>query len=222
MNLFLKTVLFCLTLSLVNTPQAGTPAAPRVVEISGINIPKTIQVSSDNKTTTLKLNGAGFRNKIFFYRVYIAALYLSQPLTEKTNKVIDVLNMPGPKQLDLTMLRTLTSEVIRHGIKDGVEKNEDEAEKEKLSNQFRQFDELFSRISDLHRGDVLSLQWIPDVGTRVLINGKKIGEPIADVAFFNALLRMWIGANPVDRSLKKQLLGGSGVIPAKQSNLPES
>jgi hypothetical protein len=203
MNLLFKAVLCCLTFSLVNTSQAGAPAAPRVVEISGIDIPKTIQVSSNNKSTTLKLNGAGFRNKIFFYRVYVAALYLP----ETTNKVIDVLKMPGPKQMNLTMLRTLPSQVIKQGIKEGVQKNEDEEEKEKLKNHFRQFEALFSRISDLHKGDVLSLQWIPDVGTRVLINGKKIGDPIPEIAFFNALLRMWIGASPVDRSLKVQLLG---------------
>jgi len=203
MNLLFKTLLLCMTLFLATPLQAITPAPASVVEISGINIDKTIQVSSGNKTTTLKLNGAGFRNKIFFFRVYVAALYL----TDIARTVKGVLDMAGPKQMNLTMLRTLKSEIIKQGIKDGVENNTDHETREELSNQFRQFDELFSLIPDLQKGDVLSLQWMPDVGTNVLINGKKMGETIPDIAFFDALLRMWIGASPVDRSLKKQLLG---------------
>lgn len=205
MHLLFKTGLLCLTLFIAIPSQAITPAPARVVEISGIKIAKTIQVSSDNKLTTLKLNGSGFRNKIFFYRVYVAALYL----TETTNTVKGVLDMPGPKQMNLIMLRTLKSDVIKQGMKDGVEKNTDQATREKLSNQFRQFDELLSLVPDLHKGDVLSLAWAPDVGTSVLVNEKKVGQAIPDVAFFNAVLRMWIGAASVDRSLKMQLLGGS-------------
>lgn len=204
MNLLFKTILFCLTLFSVAPSQASiTPAAPRVVEISGIKIDKSIQVSSGNKTTTLKLNGAGFRNKIFFFRVYVAALYL----TDTTHTVKGVLDMPGPKQMNLTMLRTLKSGVIKQGIKDGVDLNSDQETKEKLSKQFHQLDEVLSLVPDLDKGDVLSLEWVPDVGTNVLVNGKKMGKAIPDMAFFNALLRMWIGASPVDRSLKKQLLG---------------
>jgi len=205
MNLLFKAILLCLTFFFAVKSQAITPAVPRVVEISGIKVDKTIQVSAGNKTTTLKLNGAGFRNKIFFFRVYVAALYL----TDITHTVKGVLDMPGPKQINLTMLRTLKSGVIKQGIKDGVELNSDQETKEKLSKQFQQFDELFSLIPDLEKGDVLSIEWGPDVGTKVLVNGKKIGKSIPDVAFFNALLRMWIGASPVDRSLKKQLLGVS-------------
>lgn len=208
MTLLFKLILLCLPFTLFNTllnpAQAITAAPPRVIEISGIHIDKTIPVSTTNKTVTLKLNGAGFRNKIFFYRVYVAALYL----TDTSNSVKHVLDMSEPKQINLTMLRTLTSDTIRQGIKNGVEKNSNEEELTKLATQFDQFNDLFSRVSDLHKGDVLSLQWAPDVGTRVLINGKKIGEPIDDIAFFNALLRMWIGANPVDRSLKVQLMKG--------------
>jgi len=205
MNSLFTLVLFCMTLFLVAPSQADTATPARVEKISGIEIDKTVQVSSGNKTTTLKLNGAGFRNKIFFFRVYIAALYLM----DTTRTVKGILDMPGPKQMNLIMLRTLKSEVIKQGIKDGVEKNTSQGIREKLSNQFHQMDELFSLIPDLKKGDVLSFQWMPGEGTNVLVNGKKLGKSIPDIAFFNALLHMWIGPSPVDSSLKKQLIGGS-------------
>ena len=59
----------------------------------------------------------------------------------------------------------------------------------------------------LKKGDVISMEWVPNVGTNMFVNGKKLGDTFLDVAFFNAVLKIWIGDNPVDSSLKKQLLG---------------
>lgn len=205
MNSLFKLVLVCITLLIVAPSQAITAAPPRVVEISGIEVNKAIKVSYGDRTTALNLNGAGFRNKIFFFRVYVAALYL----TDTTHTVKGIWDMPGPKQMNLIMLRTLKSEVIKQGIKEGVDNNINQVTKEKLSNQFLQMDELLSLIPDLNKGDMLSFLWMPGDGTSVLVNGKKIGKSVPDREFFNALLQMWIGPNPVDKSLKTQLLGGS-------------
>jgi hypothetical protein len=49
---------------------------------------------------------------------------------------------------------------------------------------------------------------VPGVGTRVGIDGKERGKPIAGEDFHLALLRIWLGENPVDRDLKRALLGG--------------
>ena len=43
-------------------------------------------------------------------------------------------------------------------------------------------------------------------GTQVSLNGKALGK-IESAAFNQALLRVWLGAKPVDASLKKALLG---------------
>jgi hypothetical protein len=54
---------------------------------------------------------------------------------------------------------------------------------------------------------VLHIDWIPGTGTVCELNGKKLGETVPDVAFYNAILRIWLGDKPVDRSLKTALLG---------------
>ena len=43
--------------------------------------------------------------------------------------------------------------------------------------------------------------------TRLVVNGKAAGKPIAGEDFYKALLRIWIGDKPVQDDLKKSLLG---------------
>jgi len=186
-----KELLFCLALALVNSVQA--------VEIAGAKIDDTAQVAN----TPLKLNGAGIRYKVFF-KVYVAALYLTE--TKDTTESIVALN--GPKKITLTMLREISSDTLAQAFMDGVKKNTDKTERTRLADQFLKFGTLFSTVAVINKGDVISLEWVPNVGTVVVINGKKLGEPFSDAGFFNALLRIWIGENPVDAPLKAKLLGG--------------
>ncbi len=191
MKLSLKALLLSLVLACATTAHA--------TEVAGVKLDDTIQAAN----TTLKLNGAGIRYKVFF-KVYVAALYIA----ENKTTVDGVLTVAGPKQVNLTMLRELSSDALGEAFMSGVKKNTDKAERAKLTTQFINFGQLFSSVPELKKGDVISVVWLPNVGSMMLINGKKIGETFPDVAFFNAILRIWIGENPVDTNLKNQLLGG--------------
>jgi hypothetical protein len=45
------------------------------------------------------------------------------------------------------------------------------------------------------------------VGTQAELNGRKMLAPVPDIAFYNAILRIWLGDKPADLSLKAALLG---------------
>ncbi len=47
-------------------------------------------------------------------------------------------------------------------------------------------------------------------GTIVTVKGVVQGDPIKEQAFFNALLRIWLGPAPADYKLKDALLGIKG------------
>ena len=53
----------------------------------------------------------------------------------------------------------------------------------------------------------VALDWVPAAGTQVTVDGKATGAPIAGEDFYRALLRVWLGDNPVQADLKKALLG---------------
>ena len=56
-------------------------------------------------------------------------------------------------------------------------------------------------------GEVIALDFVPDSGTRVLVNGAAKGKPIPDEGFYRAILKVWLGDKPVDADLKRGLLG---------------
>ena len=66
---------------------------------------------------------------------------------------------------------------------------------------------FFSEFDGVKKGEVIIGDYNPAVGTTITLNGKQLGQPLPDVAFYNAILRIWIGANPADSTLKPQLLG---------------
>ena len=174
-------------------------ALPAVAaEINGVKFADTVKVGGSD----LKLNGLGMRTKVVF-KVYAAGLYL----TEKKTTPADVLAVQGPRRVTLVMMRDLTSDEFGQAFMTGLNNNLSQAEKTKIVSQISKFGEMFASIESLKKGDVLNIDWIPSSGTQTELNGKKIGETVPDVAFYNAILRIWIGDKPADSSLKPALLG---------------
>ncbi|HYD82276.1 MAG TPA: chalcone isomerase family protein [Paucimonas sp.] len=174
------------------------PAFAAVDVGGGVKFDDTARVANHE----LKLNGAGIRHKVIF-KVYAAGLYLQ----DKKTTVPDVLALQGPKRVSIVMMRDLSSEEFGRAFLTAINQNIDKAEKAKLVNQLLKFGELFASVPELKKGDVLTTDWVPNTGTIMQINGKKMGEPFPDVAFYNALLKIWLGDKPVDATLKRALLG---------------
>lgn len=168
------------------------------VEIAGVKIDETAKVGN----TELKLNGAGIRYKAIF-KVYVAALYLPEP----KSTVAEVLNVQGPRRLTLSMLREVSSEAFGQSFMEGLNKNANRAEKTKLIGQMQKFGEMFAAIPELKKGDMVAVEWVPGVGSICTLNGKRVAEPFSDLAFFNVLMKIWLGENPADANLKRALLG---------------
>ena len=168
-------------------------------DVAGVKFDDAVTVAGKE----LRLNGAGLRTKVIF-KIYAAGLYLA----EKKNTVPDVLAAQGPRRVAITMLREVSSDDFGKAFMEGLNANTDVAERNKILPQTMKFGEVFAQIQALKKGDQMLLDWIPGEGTQCYLNSKKIGELMPDVAFYNAVLRIWLGDKPVDSSLKPALLGG--------------
>lgn len=168
------------------------------VDVSGFKFDDTTKVAGKD----LKLNGAGMRTK-FVVKVYAAGLYVP----EKKTAVADILKQEGPRRVTLQLARDVSSEDFGKAFMDGLNENVERSEKAKIVSQIGKFGEMFAMVDGLKKNDVLHIDWIPGTGTVCELNGKKLGETVPDVAFYNAILRIWLGDKPVDRSLKAALLG---------------
>jgi hypothetical protein len=179
------------------TLAASLPAAA-AVDVSGFKFDDTAKVAGKD----LKLNGAGMRTK-FVVKVYAAGLYLP----EKKNNTAEILKEEGPRRVTLQIARDISSDTFGKAFMDGLNENIDKTEKQRIVAQISKMGELFASVESLKKGDVLHLDWIPGTGTQAELNGQKLGGPIPDINFYNAILRIWLGDKPVDHSLKPALLG---------------
>lgn len=176
----------------------GALPAAQAVQVQGANIEDSATVAGK----TLVLNGAGARIKAVF-KVYAIGLYL----TEKKSSPADVLALSGPKRFKIVFLRELTSDEFGQAFLTGINKNLEKDEKSKFINQITKMGELFTEFDGAKKGDVIIGDYVPGVGTTITFNGKQLGSTMPDGAFYNAILRIWIGANPADNLLKPAMLG---------------
>jgi long-chain acyl-CoA synthetase len=183
-KLILGTLFFALTFS------------AQAVEVKGVKVNESAQVGG----SALVLNGAGIRTKMMF-KVYVAALYLAQ----KTNDATAAISDTGNKRVSMHFLRELSAEKLLHAMQEGFEANNSAAEMTAIDAQFKAFKQLMASAKEVKEGDVIELDYAAQA-TSVSLNGKALGS-VEGAAFNQALLRVWLGAKPVDAALKKAMLG---------------
>lgn len=165
------------------------------LEVAGVNVAGTAKVGASE----LVLNGAGIRTRVVF-KVYVGALYLA----EKTSAAAEALAQKGSKRVALTLLRDLSAQQLTEAFDNGIQANISAAEIEALKPRIA---ELLSLFTDGKKGDVIVLDFVPESGTSVSLNGQAKGKSIPGEDFYRALLRIWLGDKPVDGDLKKGMLG---------------
>src|SRR5262249_8000866 len=143
------------------------------------------------------LNGMGLRTKVIF-KVYVAGLYVEKPSQHPQ----EILRADQVRRGPLHMGRDVGKHKIPEAINHGFERNS----RAPVSALKDPPATLHAALPDLKDGDELSLTYLPGKGTVVqvpsgtttLIEGKD---------FADALFAVWLGADPVDSSVKKGLLG---------------
>jgi Chalcone isomerase-like len=170
----------------------------QTVDVAGVKYAPTVQLAGSN----LLLNGAGLRTR-FVVKVYTAGLYLSA----KANTLEAVLAAPGPKRIQVVMLREIDANELGRLFTRGMQDNAPREEFSKSISGTLRMAEIFSAQKRLKQGDSFSIDWVPGTGTTVVVNGKAAGEPIKEPEFFTALVRIWLGSKPADANLKELLLG---------------
>ena len=166
-------------------------------DIAGVKIDEKIILANNTK---LKLNGAGIRSK-FFFEIYVAALYVTQPVLNSTERVLT--DTKAKRMLMHFLYDEVSKEKLNGGWQDGFENNLDEKTYAGLKPRLDNFKTFFETVN---KGDVIHLDYIPGQGTKVSINSVEKGA-IEGQDFHQALMKVWLGEEPADWSLKDALLG---------------
>lgn len=169
-------------------------------EIEGVKIADKVRVGDSGPE--LVLNGAGIRTRLVF-KVYVGALYLPQ----KQSSADAILNDSSAKRVALHLLRDVTADQLLSALNDGMKANHTPEQLAKFDAQSKQLETILKSVKAAKHGDTVLLDMLAGGGTRVTVNGEVRGT-IAGADFSRALLRVWLGDNPAETSLKRAMLGG--------------
>jgi chalcone isomerase-like protein len=161
---------------------------------TGVKFPAKI-----GETTLL---GVGLRTKTFVkVKVYAVGLYvadaaLAGPLKDKTGPALyqELVWGDFPKEIHLRLVRDVSASQMQEAIRDALEK----ADKART-------DQFVSYFSDIKTGEAYVLRWAPG-GTLETIAKGTPKPPIADKNFAAAVFGIWLGEEPVQDDIKRDLV----------------
>ena len=171
----------------------------QAVEVAGVKFAEKIDGPGD---ATLVLNGAGLR-KLLFLDLYAIGLYLP----ESKRRAEEILLLPGPKRVAIRMLRDVSAEAFTQALVDGLRKNHSDAEMVRFGPRIAQLTGIMADIKEAKEGMAIDIDWAQGESLRLRVDGQQVGRAIVGEDFYRALLRVWLGLNPVQDDLKAGLLG---------------
>jgi len=156
----------------------------------------------------LVLNGAGLRTR-FMLEVYVVGLYVRTRTTRttRTTRADAVLDAREPRRVRLVMKRAVDAQTIWDNFNEGIRTNASGAELSALEPRLVEVERAFRAIGAVAKGDEVDIDLAAD-GTGVIrYRGEEQGV-ISSAELSRALLKIWLGAKPVQDDLKRALLGG--------------
>ena len=199
--LFLTTVLAASLGSAQDTDVSATATAstateaavePPAITVSGADFQATLR---RNETTLKLVNAAQLRYR-FVFRPYVAALYLPEGADPKRYEQ-DI-----AKAIHIHYLWDLTAEDIGPAGQQVVARTHSETEMAGLQERLDRFDAAYQ---DVAPGDTYTLFYVPDEGTTLALNGRAL-VTIPGADFAAAYFSVWLGADPVEKKLRRDLM----------------
>lgn len=184
--------------ALMSALQFNTVNAQKNFTVNGVNIPRTIEFKGVNLT----LNGVGQRSK-FFTDLYIQALYL----TKFNQDAKQILESGNEMSVALHITSGLiTSKKLSKALAKGMEKSVGESGVLKFTKELQELEDLLS-TEETKSGDVFELTFNPQDESLWITKNKIYRGKIKGLEFKKAFYGIWLSENPVDKTLKEDLLG---------------
>jgi len=172
-----------LAAALISAVALAGAAQAQPVEREGVKLEATASLGG----ASLQLNGVGVRTRAIF-KVYVAGLYVPQ----KANNAAALLAQKGPRRMALTMLRNLDADSFAGALNDGLRNNHTEAQLAGFKAQIDALNAALKAVDEVKKGDAVNLEFTPETGTRITVNGQAKGPAIPGEDFYTAVLRIWL------------------------------
>ncbi|MEE3208829.1 MAG: chalcone isomerase family protein [Pseudomonadota bacterium] len=173
----------------------SVPLAHADVEVKGVSVPEEVTFSGH----TMVLNGVGVRTR-FFVDAYVAALYLPEVSSDPDG----ILASGSPLDIRVTIISDMvTGDRFAESAMDGFVRST-HGDLGPIRPQVDTMIKTFRNSLDV--GDVFDLVYNPDAGTEIYRNGE-LQEVVEGLDFRAAMAGIWLSEDPVQTSLRDQMLG---------------
>ena len=152
------------------------------------------------QNTKLILNGHGTRIR-FFMKAYEGSLYLKSP----SNNAEKIINDDVPMSIRMDVISSLvTPNAMKIALNEGLEKSTGN----NTSPITKEINQLNSSLnSEVKAGDFFEFIYLPNSGTHVLKNSESV-DVIPGIEFKKAFFGIFLSNNPIQKNMKKAMLGG--------------
>lgn len=168
------------------------PPCSYAAENRGVDFRETVKVGAD----VLQINGVGLLKWNYLVKVYLVGLYMPRD-TNINNVLADI-----PKRLEYYFFLDMKAADFQSTGLQLMSRNVGEAKANELLPELDAFNNLYR---DVKSGQRYTITYIPGKGTELALDGKSLGwVPGAD--FAAAYFAIWLGPDPVSKSLRDGLL----------------
>lgn len=171
---------------------AGAPRHAAANPVEGVRFADTQVVNGQH----LVLNCAALLRYLVFIKAYVAGLYLADGADAGT-VLADV-----PKRIEIEYFHPISAADFVKATEFGIGQNLGAVELAPLRPRLDRFNALYL---DVRPGDRYALTYVPGKGTELALNGTPRGV-IEGADFAAAVFAIWLGPNPIDTTLKQDLL----------------
>ncbi len=171
---------------------APAALASRRASIEGVHFPGHYEVED----TRLTLNCVGLLRYMRLIKAYVAALYVEDGAPS------DAVLTDVAKRIEIEYFHAISAaDFVRAGDQI-LAQNVDAGRLEALRPRLERMNSLYA---DVQPGDRYALTYTPGRGTELALNGQPLGV-IEGADFAAAMFSIWLGPQPIDTSLRSQLL----------------
>jgi len=179
----------------------GLTSQVQALQVLGVSIPQTIEVMDNAQPLQLTLHGTAVRY-LWGKPAYIGVLY-TQYLDQSIEQMLS-------KDQAIRMAFYVVQDhvkplLLQDAWVEGIFGNNERAISQEYAEQFLQLKAQLD--NELFNGDVAYLQYLPQTGILMEINGQpKLQLQQQAKAFFNMAIKIWIGPHPPSLQFKRSLL----------------
>lgn len=168
------------------------PVPARALTVQGVTFAESVRAGD----TVLMLHNAALLRYLKVIKAYVAAVYL--PKGTAPDKVLDDV----PKRLEISYLVSIKGPDFGKGAEPVLQRNQTARELARLRSRI---DRLNTIYRDVKPGDRYALTYLPGRGTELTLNGVPL-TVIEGADFAEAYFGIWLGREPIDDGLKRNLL----------------